>query len=128
MKGKEPNQRPLEDCRDDANCFGYRPRRHRIMEVNRNQFFMAGVVILLLGLQLRAVEAFTLNRECSQFLATRLPQKGNSGPATTTLTSFTAAASPAPLRTVRPPRWLGYALLSVGSVLILHSLAMKRPD
>jgi hypothetical protein len=119
MKGKEPNQRPLEDCRDDANCFGYRPRRHRIMEVNRNQFFMAGVVILLLGLQLRAVEAFTLNRECSQFLATRLPQKGNSGPATTTLTS---------LRTVRPPRWLGYALLSVGSVLILHSLAMKRPD
>jgi hypothetical protein len=97
------------------------------MELNRNQFFMAGVVVLLLGLQLRAVDTFTLNRECSQFLAARMPQK-SSNPAATTLTSFTAAASPAPLRTVRPPRWIGYALISVGSVLILHSLAMKRPD
>jgi hypothetical protein len=28
---------------------------------------------------------------------------------------------------LRPPVWLGYALMSVGGVLMLHSLAMKRP-
>ena len=28
---------------------------------------------------------------------------------------------------VEPPSWLGWALVSVGSVLILHSLALKKP-
>jgi hypothetical protein len=28
---------------------------------------------------------------------------------------------------IRPPRWLHYALLSIGGVLMLHSLAMKKP-
>ena len=30
-------------------------------------------------------------------------------------------------KVVQPPQWLGYALLSVGSVLVLHSLAMPKP-
>ena len=98
------------------------------MEFNRNQYFMAGLVIFLLGLQFRSIEAFTLNRECSQFIAQRFPNKNNPPVLnTSTFSSFTAGASPAPLRTIRPPRWLGYALMSVGGVLILHSLAMKKP-
>ncbi|SRR5690554_3485769 len=97
------------------------------MEFNRNQYLMAGLVIFVLGLQFRAIEAFTLNRECSQFLAKRFPESKPTLFNNTTLASWTAAASPAPLRTVRPPRWLGYALMSVGGVLILHSLAMKKP-
>lgn len=97
------------------------------MELNRNHFFMAGIVILLLGLQLRAVETFTLNKETSQFLATQFPAKSE-GPVSTTLTNWSVSASPPPLRTIRPPRWLGYALISVGVVLILHSLAMQRPS
>lgn len=97
------------------------------MEFNRNQYFMAGLVIFLIGFQFRTVEAFTLNREASQFLAARFPD--TSGPALTpaSWSSWTAAASPSPLRTIRPPRWLGYALMSVGGVLILHSLAMRKP-
>lgn len=97
------------------------------MEFNRNQYFMAGLVIFLLGLQFRAVEAFTLNRECSQFIASRFPDKNAPMLTPAAFSSWTAAASPAPLRTVRPPRWLGYALMSVGAVLILHSLAMNKP-
>jgi hypothetical protein len=97
------------------------------VELNRNHFFMAGVVILLLGLQLRAVETFTLNKEASQFLATRFPAKTES-PLGTTLTSWTAANSPPALRVIRPPRWLGYAMISIGVVLILQSLAMQRPS
>ena len=98
------------------------------MELNRNQFFLAGLVILLLGLQLRAVESFTLNRECSQFIAAKMPKKQTATASANPFASLTTSAAPAQLRTVRPPRWIGYALISVGSVLILHSLAMKRPD
>ncbi len=97
------------------------------MELNRNHFFMAGIIILLLGLQLRAVDTVTLNKEASQFLAARFPAK-NEGPVGTTLTQWSVGASPPPLRTIRPPRWLGYALISVGTVLILQSLAMPRPS
>ncbi|GIW90104.1 MAG: hypothetical protein KatS3mg109_0536 [Pirellulaceae bacterium] len=97
------------------------------MELNRNHFFMAGIIILLLGLQLRAVDTFTLNKEASQFLATRFPSKSE-GPVATTLTQWSVGASPPPLRTIRPPRWLGYALISVGAVLILQSLAMPKPS
>jgi hypothetical protein len=32
------------------------------------------------------------------------------------------------LRTVKLPVWTGWATISVGAVLVLHSLAMKRPD
>jgi hypothetical protein len=28
---------------------------------------------------------------------------------------------------IRPPRWLHLALLSAGGVLVLHSLALKKP-
>jgi hypothetical protein len=32
-----------------------------------------------------------------------------------------------PPKTIVPPDWLGWALASVGSVLILNSLLMKKP-
>jgi hypothetical protein len=42
--------------------------------------------------------------------------------------SFFPAAGPLPRKTVRPPEWLGWCFMSVGGVLILHSLAMPRPN
>ena len=41
------------------------------MEINRNQYFMIGVVILLVGLQFRAVGQYVLNEKATQFLAKR---------------------------------------------------------
>ncbi|MBM3999237.1 MAG: hypothetical protein FJ297_06805 [Planctomycetes bacterium] len=96
------------------------------MEFNRNQYFLAGLVILLLGLQFRAVETFTLTKEASVFLAEQFPPP-NQTPSQAAFTSWKVSASPPPSRTIRPPRWLGYSLISVGSVLILHSLALKKP-
>jgi hypothetical protein len=96
------------------------------MDLNRNQFFFIGLVVLLLGLQFRCVSAYVLNPEATQFLAERT---GQSPPVTTstffTLTSGTAAA---PKKVLQPPDWLGWCLISVGAVLALHSLAMKRPS
>jgi hypothetical protein len=91
------------------------------VEINRNQYFLAGLVVLFLGLQIRAVETFVLNEKASRFLAERIPALASADD------GLVPAAGPTPRKTVRPPTWLGYAVISVGAVLILHSLAMKRP-
>ena len=98
------------------------------MDFNSNQFFMAGLVVFLLGIQLRMVEAFVLNERSTQFLAQRIQQlKGNQVASAGDLPSLFAAQGPVAKKRIEPPKWLGWALVSVGSILILHSLAMKKP-
>lgn len=94
------------------------------MEFNRNHYFLLGIVLLLLGIQFRMVEAYTLNEKTSKFLVERVRPmtEGDGG-----LRPFFASIGPTPRRVLHPPEWLGWALLSIGSVLILHSLAMKKP-
>ena len=96
------------------------------MEFNRNQYFMAGVVILLLGVQIRMVDSYVLNAESSRFIAQRI-----TGPLSLPGSPMQQQSSPIGLglrRTIKPPDWLGWAVISIGAVLILHSLAMRRPD
>ena len=98
------------------------------MDFNRNQFFMAGLIVFLLGIQLRMVEAFVLNERATQFLAQKIQQfKGNQVASTGDLPTLFAAQGPVAKKRLQPPKWIGWALVSVGSVLILHSLAMKKP-
>ncbi len=98
------------------------------MDLNRNQFFMAGLVVLLLGIQLRMVETFVLNERATQFLAQRMQQlRGNEVASAGSLPTLFAAQAPIARHRLQPPPWLGWALVSVGSVLVLHSLAMKKP-
>ncbi|HXT59096.1 MAG TPA: hypothetical protein VN699_10695 [Pirellulales bacterium] len=91
------------------------------MEFNRNHYFLAGIVLLLVGIQLRMVDAFVLNESTTRFLSQQ------SGGAAGAAGSILPAIGPTPRKTVRPPEWLGWALMSVGSVLVLHALAMKGP-
>ena len=91
------------------------------MDINRNQYFLAGLVVLFLGLQLRAVETYVLNEKASKFLAERMPALASSDD------GLMASAGPTARKTLKRPVWIGYAVISVGAVLILHSLAMKRP-
>ena len=98
------------------------------MEFNRNQFFMAGMLILLLGVQFRSVDTLVLNERTTQFLAQRMqawkqPQMASTGDFSTSL----AASGPIGNHRLQPPKWLGWALVSVGSVLVLHSLSLKKP-
>jgi hypothetical protein len=95
------------------------------MDLNRNQFFLIGLLLVLMGIQFRMVQSFVLNEKASQFLAQRLPQS-QSSPYDQTR-NYLAAQGPAPLRRVEPPKWIGYSLLSVGAVLTLHALSMKKP-
>lgn len=97
------------------------------MELNRNQYFFAGLLIVLLGFQLRMVESFELTPEATKMLAKPAAVAQGEESSQFTLVS-TAGALPGSRRVVQPPEWLGWCLISVGSVLILHSLAMKKPD
>ncbi len=98
------------------------------MDLNRNQIFMAGLVVFLLGIQLRMVEAFVLNEKATQFLAQRMQQlNGNQVASAGDLTTMYAAQAPVAKKRLEPPKWIGWAFVSVGTVLILHSLALKKP-
>jgi hypothetical protein len=100
------------------------------MELNRNQFMLIGFLLFLLGLQFRLVDTFVLNEPSTRFLAKRSAQAES--PTSPWKLPLSMAANgqipiPAQRTRIRPPRWLSYALLSVGAVLMLHSIAMKKP-
>ena len=93
------------------------------VELNRNQYFFLGVVILLIGVQFRMVASYTLTDDATRFLADR----ANRSEARATMVALTSDMGAMPKKVINPPEWLGWCLMSVGSVLILHSLAMKKP-
>ena len=93
------------------------------MDLNRNQFFFIGLVVLLLGIQVKYVSSYVLNAQTTQFLADR------TGSSTAGFSSFFNATGgfAAPRKVIQPPEWLPWCLISVGSVLCLHALAMPKP-
>ena len=97
-----------------------------VMEITRNQYYLAGLVLLFLGIQFRMIETVEFSPEFTQFMAERTGHPLAAVNAATQ--SLTQAERPMVKKSVRPPEWVGWALLSFGSVLILHSWAMKRPD
>lgn len=95
------------------------------MDLNRNQFLMLGVVVLLLGVQFRTVDTFVLTPEATRFLAEKTgrvpaPELGTG--------SLLQASGPLAKKSIQPPEWAGWALISIGSVMTLHSFSMRRPD
>jgi len=98
--------------------------------MNRNHFFLVGLVLLYVGLQFRFVESFVLNDKSSKFLAQKFGSAEASGVLNITQAAqrlFPASVSTSSTRSVTPPEWVGWALLSIGSVLVLHALAMPKP-
>ena len=96
-----------------------------IVEFNRNQYFFLGAIILLLGIQVRMVSAYVLNEDATRFLAERTHSSASAPEQA--LVSFSSGAGLIANKVIRPPEWLGWCLISVGAVLILHSLAMPKP-
>jgi hypothetical protein len=72
------------------------------MELNRNQFFLAGLVILLLGIQFRLVGSFTLNEKTTRILSGRSKEQTVSPAA-----MFTGQAPSIARKVVHPPPWVG---------------------
>ena len=95
--------------------------------MNRNQFFMFGVIALLLGLQFLVTYEYVLTPACTKFLAEKTGHPMSGAIETADTFSF-SQATVAPSKTLQPPPWLGWLFSSIGAVLILHAMALKRPE
>ena len=95
------------------------------MDITRNQWFMGGLVLLLLGGQFRMIDSVVLTPEFTKFLAERV---GHPAAAADNALGTLVNIDAVPPKTLRPPDWFSWALVSVGAVLVLHALSMKRPD
>ncbi|MEM6473294.1 MAG: hypothetical protein AAF802_27285 [Planctomycetota bacterium] len=94
------------------------------MSLYRNRYFLAGILLILLGLQFRRVESFVLNEPTTRMMArmTNTPIVDNS----TALGALFEPVTPAPKKRVKPPRWLGLSMIAVGAVVSLHALVIPR--
>lgn len=90
------------------------------MKMKREQFLMLGLLLFFAGVQFRMVESFTLSERSSRFIAAQMGDRQFT-PQQQSLWINAGAR-----KVVQPPRWLGLALMSVGSVLTLKSLSMAK--
>jgi hypothetical protein len=91
-----------------------------------------GLVVLLLGLQLRTVESYVLTPKASRFVEEKLSSDqllSTDDPfgsyQSRSYDSLSPSAGPITPKRVTPPRWLGWAMISLGAILVLHGLTTK---
>ena len=96
------------------------------MEITRNQYFCVGLVLLFLGIELRAVDSAVLTPEFTNILLKR----SNNPVAAVNSVSELLSTSQQPVlkKTVHPPEWIGWTLLTVGCVAVFHAMAMTKPS
>ena len=92
------------------------------MEFDRYRYFMFGVILFLLGIQFRMVDSFVLNETSTKVLYkfAKKSQIASNSPGTNAYMQLNNK------KTIDPPHWLGWAMLSAGSVVCLHSLALPK--
>lgn len=93
------------------------------MDLDRNRYFMFGVILFLLGLQFRLVDSFVLNESSTRALH-RFAQRSNIADSNVATNVYMQVATPK--KSLRPPNWLGFVLLTVGGVMSLHALVLPR--
>ena len=96
----------------------------------RERLFLIGIILLLLGIQFRRVESYTLTAPVSRIVQERMEKArggasalagikgGYDSYSTTAMTSMPMLNAGGEM-TFSPPRWLGFSFVSVGAVLIL---------
>ncbi|MEM9365636.1 MAG: hypothetical protein AAGD07_06535 [Planctomycetota bacterium] len=96
------------------------------MQMTRNRYFLLGVLLILLGIQFRMVDSFVLNTPATEALSRVTKQTPMAS--TDSFSNFMLQVHPKPTKRVHPPRWMGLAMIAVGTVLSLHAFAMPRHD
>ena len=94
------------------------------MSMYRNRYFLAGILLILMGIQFRMIDSFVLNEPATRALARftkSTPVADNSG-----MTTFLMRVYPKPTKRIEPPRWLGLAMITLGAVMSCHAIAIPR--
>jgi hypothetical protein len=86
-------------------------------------WIFAGIWLLTIGVQFRAIDSFTLGRGVTEFLA-RVARPLET-PAESDVRKLLMAGSSGQ-KQVAPPAWLGWALVSAGSVSMTHGYLQSR--
>ena len=94
------------------------------MSMYRNRYFLAGVLLILVGIQFRMVDSFVLNDSATRVLAK--VTKSGAVADNSSISSFMIAASPSQMKRVELPRWLGLAMIAVGSMVACHAIAIPK--
>jgi hypothetical protein len=94
------------------------------MDIDRNRYFMFGVILFLLGLQFRLVDSFVLNESSTRALH-KFAQSSKIADNNNMATSIYMDVG-APRKSVKPPNWVGFVLLTVGGVMSLHAMVLPR--
>ena len=94
------------------------------MSKYRNRYFLFGVLLLLGGVQFRMIDSFLLNESTTRVLAK--VTKSSPVADNTMAGNLFWSVAPAPRKRVQPPRWLGLAMIAMGSVIGFHALAIPR--
>ncbi len=95
------------------------------MQFTRNRYFMAGMLLVFLGIQFRMVQSFVLNEPTTRALA-NITKQNPVASSTPSMSTFLMQVYPNPRKRFEPPRWLGLAMVAVGAVVALHAMAMPR--
>ena len=100
-------------------------RKALTMQFTRNRYFMAGMLLVMLGIQFRMVQSFVLNEPTTRTLS-RITSQNPVASNAPSLASFLMQVYPSPRKYVEPPRWLGLAMVTIGAVVALHAMAMPK--
>ena len=85
------------------------------------------MVVLLVGIQFRMVHSFVLTPKCTKVLAEKTGHQMAAAIKSCDEANGDNDDTVAPSYPLQFPEWVGYSFLSLGAVLVLHSLAMKKP-
>ena len=89
------------------------------------RILILGVILLFVGIQFRMVDSFVLTHKATTFLHENVHKSGFRAADPYNFDTLLLSAGPIAKKTITPPRWAGWALLSVGAVLSLHGMTLR---
>ena len=92
-------------------------RRH-----NYQVYVLGGLLLILVGMQMRLVESYVLSPAATRVLADWF----GAPPTTLTGATYRLTTQGNARKTVSPPQWLGWASISLGVMLVAYGVLGKR--
>ena len=96
------------------------------MSFYRNRYFLAGILLILVGVQFRMVDSFVLNESATRALAR--VTKSTAVADNSSVNTLMMSVYPSAKKRVEPPRWLGLALIAVGTIVSCHAIAIPKDE